>query len=86
MSQGHETGSNPRINTFSNNSRPEPVFVNVYGAKEPIPRNSLCSLSGRYYNSVVLLAWQAGNRFIVSLKGLQIRALFSQASAGILEG
>ncbi len=74
------------IYIFSNNSRPEPVFVNVYGAKESIPWNSICSLAGRYYNSVVVLAWQAGNRFIVSLKGLQIRALFSQASAGILEG
>jgi hypothetical protein len=48
MPQGHETGSNPRINTFSNNSRPEPVFANVYGAKESIPRNSPCSLAGRY--------------------------------------
>jgi hypothetical protein len=38
----------------------EPVFVNVYGAQESIPRNRFR---------------QAGNRFLGSLKGLQIRAL-----------
>jgi hypothetical protein len=33
------------------NNKPEPVFVNVYGAQESIPMNrlrSLCSLAGRY--------------------------------------
>jgi hypothetical protein len=39
---------------------PEPVFVNVYGAQQSIPRN---------------LFRQTGNRFLGSLKGLQIRAL-----------
>ena len=38
----------------------ELVFVNVEEAKESIPRNRLC---------------QAGNRFLGSLIGLQIRAL-----------
>ncbi len=33
---------------------------------------SLCGLAGRY----VVLACQAGNRFLGSLKGLQIRALY----------
>ncbi len=36
---------------------------------------NLCSLTGRYENRVVVPARQAGNRFLVSLKGLQIRAL-----------
>ncbi len=40
---------------------PEPVFVNGYGAQESIPR-------------VVVPARQAGNRFLGSLKGVQIRA------------
>jgi len=39
----------------------EPEFVNVQGAQESIPRNRFR---------------QAGNRFLVSLKGLQIRAQF----------
>ncbi len=36
-------------------STPEPVFLNVYGAQESIPRNnsaSLCSLAGRYDNPI----------------------------------
>jgi hypothetical protein len=39
---------------------------------------SLCSRGGRTYTSkrVVVLACQAGNRFLRSLKGLQIRALY----------
>jgi hypothetical protein len=40
----------------------ESVFVYVYGAKESIPRNRLR---------------QADNRFLCSLKGLQIRAMES---------
>ncbi len=35
------------------NNNPEPVFLNVYGAQESIPRNesaSECSLAGRYDN------------------------------------
>jgi hypothetical protein len=39
---------------------PEPVFLNVFGAQESIPRNRFL---------------QAVNRFLGSLKGLQIRAL-----------
>jgi hypothetical protein len=41
--------------------RPEPLFVNITGAKESIPGNRL---------------GQAGNRFLDSLKDLQIRAQF----------
>jgi hypothetical protein len=59
----------------------EPVFVNVYGAQESIPRNRsarLCiaRLAGTT-NRVVVTARQAGNRFLGSLKGLQIWALFA---------
>jgi hypothetical protein len=38
----------------------------------------LCSLADRYYtsNKVIVLARQAGNRFLGSLKGLKIRAQF----------
>ncbi len=57
----------------------EPVFVNDYGAQESIPRirfrKPMYSLAGQYNKCVVVvLARQAGNRFIGSLKGLQIRA------------
>jgi hypothetical protein len=41
----------------------DPVFLNVYGVQDLIPRNRFC---------------QAGNRFQGSLKGLQIRALGSE--------
>jgi hypothetical protein len=43
-------------------SIPEPLFVNLYGAQESIPRSRFR---------------QAGNQFLSSLKGLQIRALGS---------
>jgi hypothetical protein len=42
-------------------------------SKETIPP-ALCGLAGRYDNKVVVLACQAKNRFLGSLKGLQIRA------------
>jgi hypothetical protein len=38
---------------------------------------SLCSLVGRYDNRVVVPARQAENRFLGSLKGLQIRTLLA---------
>jgi hypothetical protein len=44
----------------------EPVFVNVYGAQESIPKNRFR---------------QAGNRILGSLKGLKIRALKEQTVA-----
>ncbi len=66
------------------------VFVNVYGAQESIPRNrfqgidSKESIQPAYVawragasNRIVVPACQAGNRFLGSLKGLQIRALES---------
>ncbi len=53
---------------------PEPVFVNVYGAQESIPRNRFCQYDKQGY----VPARQAGNRFLGSLKGLQIRALAKQ--------
>jgi hypothetical protein len=46
----------------------EPVFVTVYGAQE------IDSGAGTK-SKVVVPARQAGNRFLVSLKGLQIPAL-----------
>ncbi len=46
---------------------PEPVFVNVYGAQESIPRNQFR---------------QVWNRFLGSLKGLQIRALINAYHTG----
>jgi hypothetical protein len=56
----------------------EPVFVNVYGAQESIPRNRIsqpiCSLPVRYDKKGCLTGPQAGNRFLSSLKGLKIRA------------
>jgi hypothetical protein len=49
---------------------PDPEFVNVEGALA-----SLCSLAGRYTSKrAVVPARQAGNRYLSSLKGLQIRA------------
>jgi hypothetical protein len=56
----------------------EPVFVNVYGAQESIPPAYVVWRAGMS-NRVVVPARQAGNRFLGSLKGLQIRALISIA-------
>ncbi len=50
---------------------PEPVFVDVYGAQEPIPPAFVVWRLGTT-NRVVILARQVGNRFLGSLKGLQI--------------
>jgi hypothetical protein len=50
----------------------EPVFVNVSGVQESIP--PAYGRAGRI-KRVVVPARQAGNRFLGSLKGLQIRAL-----------
>jgi hypothetical protein len=51
--------------------QPEPVFLNFYGAQESIPRNesaSLCSLAGRYDNSIP-------TRFLAPIECLKIPAL-----------
>jgi hypothetical protein len=57
---------------------PEPVFVNVYGGQESIPMDDSASYvvwRAGTTNRVVVQAHHAGNRFLGSLKGLQIRAL-----------
>jgi hypothetical protein len=49
---------------------PEPVFLNVYGAQESIPRNefaSLCSQAGRYDNPIP-------PRFLAPIDSLKIPA------------
>ncbi len=51
---------NQILTTPRDHLSPEPVFVKVYGAQESIPRNRFR---------------QAENRYLVSLKDLQIRAL-----------
>ncbi len=45
----------------------EPVFVNVQGAQESIPPDYVAWRAGTTYK-VVVLARQAGNRFLGSLK------------------
>ncbi len=52
----------------------EPVFVNVRGAQESIPL-AYVIWQASTTNRVVFPARQAGNRFLGTLKGLQIRAL-----------
>jgi hypothetical protein len=59
----------------------EYIFVNVYGAEESIPRKE--SIPPAYVawragttNRVVIPARPAGNRFLNSLKDLQIRTLY----------
>jgi hypothetical protein len=59
---------------------PEPVFVSVYGAQEcdseeSIPPAAYVAWQANMTNIIFVLARQAGNRFLASLKGLQIRAL-----------
>jgi hypothetical protein len=58
----------------------EPVFVNVYGAQESkesiSPDYVACRASTT--NRVVVPASQPENRFMGSIKGLQIRALVTQ--------
>jgi len=55
-------------------SSTEPVFVIIYGAQESIPSAYVARRAGTK-NRVVVLARQAGNRFLGSSSGLQIRAL-----------
>jgi hypothetical protein len=51
---------------------PEPVFLNVYGGQESIPRNEFlqpkCSLAGQYDNPIP--------RFLAPIDSLKIPALF----------
>ncbi len=64
---------------------PEPVFVNVYGAlgidsEESIPSAYVAWRAGTTNRVAVPPARKAGNRFLGSLKGLQIRFLGSSHS------
>jgi hypothetical protein len=73
----------PRDKAFHIQQQPEPVFVNVYGVQESIPRSeyaSLFSLAGHGTTNRVLVqpARKAENRFLDSLKDLQIRAQLSR--------
>jgi hypothetical protein len=52
---------------------PEPVFVNVYGAQKSIQLAYVAWRAGTT-NRVIVPARQAGNRFLDTLTGLQIRA------------
>ncbi len=61
---------------FNFHPRAEPVFVNVLGTQKSIPPAFVAWRAGTS-NRVVVPARQAGNRFLDSLKGLQIRALLS---------
>jgi hypothetical protein len=54
--------------------RNEPIFVNVFGAQESIPPAYEAWRAGTR-NRVVVLARQAGNQFLESSKGLEIRPL-----------
>jgi hypothetical protein len=64
----HQDGENGESETA------EPKFLNIYGAQESIPPAYLVRQAGTS-NRVVVPASQAGNRFLGSLKGLQIRTL-----------
>jgi hypothetical protein len=59
----------------------EPVFVNVCGAKKSTPPAYVAWRTGTT-NRIVVPAHQAGNRFLGSSKGLQIRTLLSGLLAG----
>jgi hypothetical protein len=58
----------------SSSITPEPVFVNIYGAQESILPAYVAWWAGTT-NRVVVPTRQAGNRFLGSLKGLQVWAL-----------
>jgi hypothetical protein len=62
-----------RTTNIQENFIPESEFVNVYRAQESIPPASVACRAGTS-NRVVGPVPQAGNRFLGSLKGLQIRA------------
>jgi hypothetical protein len=66
----------------------DPEFLNVRGAQESIP-TSKESIPPAYVawragtsNRVVVPARQAGNRFLGSLKGVQIRSLYCHCANG----
>ncbi len=58
----------------SSSITPEPVFVNIYGAQESILPAYVAWRAGTT-NRLVVPTRQAGNRFLDSLKGLQVWAL-----------
>jgi hypothetical protein len=68
----------------------EPEFVNVYGAQESILRNRFrqpmyIAWRAGALNRVVVPARHAGNRFLGSFKGLQIRALLCSLQSTSLQ-
>ncbi len=64
--------------------KPEPVFLNVYGAQESIPRNdsaslmSLCSLAGQYDNPIP-------TQFLAPIDCLKIPARITERNIYITE-
>jgi hypothetical protein len=67
----HAILSDPTYPVTTSSRTSEPVFLNVYGAQEPIPRNesaSLRSLAGRYDNPIP-------PRFLAPIDSLKIPAL-----------
>jgi hypothetical protein len=56
-------------------SNQRPVFVIVQGAQESIPPAYVVGEAGTK-NRIAVPACQAGNRFLGSLKGLQMRAQY----------
>jgi hypothetical protein len=70
-------------NTILSKEKPEPVFVNVDWAQESIPLAYVAWGAGTT-NRVVVSGRQAGNRFVGSLKGLQIRAQFNNIGEALL--
>jgi hypothetical protein len=59
------------------------IFVNIKGAQESIP---LVALQAGTSNRAVVPACQAENRFLGSLKGLQIRVLWAGSTDPLLRG
>ncbi len=67
-------GTTALCHSGTRNLAPEPVFLNVYGNQESIPRHqfrqpSVCSLAGRYDNPIPTLC-------LAPIDFLQIPALF----------
>ncbi len=61
-------------NRNSNAANQSDAFVIVYGAQESIPPVYVARRAATKSRVVIVLARQAGNRFLCSSNGLQIRA------------
>jgi hypothetical protein len=78
MKQISEMDEKPFTSSLNICGEPEPVFLNVYGAQESIPRNEFrqpCSLEGRYDNPIP-------TRFLVPIDCLKIPALLYKYKGG----